>query len=78
MMISGAESRSPEMKLSRRNPNVEMPVGPGTEDEPQPVPPDRGPQPPVKTPPDQPGLPEDDPNPDPIGDPVPDGPTRLV
>lgn len=64
--------------LSKNNPNIEMPVDPNPDAEPQPVPPDRGPQPPVKMPPDQPGLPEDDPNPEPIGDPVPDGPTRLV
>jgi hypothetical protein len=63
----------------RQNPNVELPVDPGKGiDDPQPVPPDREPEPPVKIPPDQPGLPEEDPNPTPIGDPVPDGPTRLV
>lgn len=62
----------------RQNPNVELPVEPGGEDDPQPLPPDRGPQPPVKIPPDQPGLPEEEPNPTPIGDPVPEGPTRLI
>jgi hypothetical protein len=35
-------------------------------------------QPPVETPPDQPGLPEGEPTPTPIGDPVPNEPTRLV
>lgn len=62
-----------------KNPNVELPVDPGQGiDEPQPVPPDSEPQPPVKIPPDQPGLPEEDPDPTPIGDPVPEGPTRLI
>jgi len=72
------EMRPGEVRLRERNPNIERPVDRGPDDEPQPVPPDRGPQPPVKMPPDQPGIPEDDPNPEPIGDPVPEGPTRLV
>jgi hypothetical protein len=44
---------------------------------PQPVPPDKGPSPPVEIPPDQPRLPED-PDAPPEGDPPPKGPTRLV
>ena len=47
-------------------------------EEPQPVPPDKGPKPPVQIPPDQPGLPPDDPDPLPKGDPRPNEPTRLV
>ena len=47
-------------------------------DKPQPVPPDKGPKPPVEIPPDQPGFPADDPDPQPKGDPKPNEPTRLV
>jgi hypothetical protein len=47
-------------------------------DKPQPVPPDKGPKPPVEIPPDQPSLPPDDPDPQPKGDPKPNEPTRLV
>ena len=47
-------------------------------DKPQPVPPDKGPKPPVEIPPDQPGRPADEPNPPPKGDPPPNEPTRLV
>jgi hypothetical protein len=47
-------------------------------DKPQPVPPDKGPRPPMEIPPDQPGLPADDPDPQPKGDPKPNEPTRLV
>jgi hypothetical protein len=47
-------------------------------DKPQPVPPDKGPRPPIEIPPDQPGLPDDDPDPQPKGDPKPNEPTRLV
>ena len=47
-------------------------------DKPQPVPPDKGPKPPMEIPPDQPGLPPDDPDPRPKGDPQPNEPTRLV
>ncbi|HWP42109.1 MAG TPA: hypothetical protein VNO14_02650 [Blastocatellia bacterium] len=78
--------------FSRRNPNIEHPVpdsepspdvdwppGRGSDsDEPQPVPPDKGPQPPVEIPPDQPGTPENQPDPPPMGDPEPNEPTRLV
>lgn len=82
--------------MSRRNPNIEDPVGgaerdsnpdvntpPGSggsdvEREPQPVPPDQGPQPPIEEPPDQPGVPEGQPDPPPMGDPKPKEPTRLV
>jgi len=76
--------------MSRNNPNIEDPASgggssnpdvdlpPANIDDPQPVPPDVGPQPPIETPPDQPGLPEGEPAPTPIGDPVPNEPTRLV
>jgi hypothetical protein len=76
--------------MSRNNPNIEDPTTgsgssnpdvdspPAAIDDPQPVPPDVGQQPPVETPPDQPGLPEGEPTPTPIGDPVPNEPTRLV
>ena len=75
--------------MSRNNPNIEDPVDGGRgsnpdidggsgPDDPQPVPPDIGPQPPIEEPPDQPGTTDDEPNPLPIGDPVPNEPTRLV
>lgn len=77
--------------MSRNNPNIEDPSGSGTQNpdiesptgggsgshDPQPVPPGKE-EPPVEIPPDQPGLPETDPDPQPIGDPVPNEPTRLV
>lgn len=80
------------LDFSRRNPNIEYPVTdiepipdvdfpPGSglgSDDPQPVPPDKGPQPPIEEPPDQPGNPDDQPDPPPIGDPAPAEPTRLV
>jgi len=47
-------------------------------EKPQPVPPDKGPKPPVEIPPDQPGLPADEPASPPQGDPPPNEPTRLV
>lgn len=54
--------------------------GPGSDD-PQdkvpPVPPEQR-RPPVEMPPDQPGIPENDPDPLPQGDPSPNEPTRLV
>ncbi|HJQ24449.1 MAG TPA: hypothetical protein VKA60_11085 [Blastocatellia bacterium] len=76
--------------MSRNNPNIEDPASGGganpdvdsppanPSDEPQPVPPDVGPQPTPRIPPDQPGLPEGEPEPTPIGDPAPREPTRLV
>ena len=61
------------------NPDIDSPPGGGSgPDDPQPVPPDVGPQPPIEEPPDQPGINDDEPNPLPIGDPVPNEPTRLV
>lgn len=61
------------------NPDVDMPVGPGsTPEEPQPIPPDKEPEPPIEEPPDQPGKTGDQPDPPPIGDPKPNEPTRLV
>jgi hypothetical protein len=61
------------------NPDVDMPVGPGSSpDDPQPVPPDQPPDPPVEEPPDQPGKNSDQPDPPPIGDPNPNEPIRLV
>jgi hypothetical protein len=81
------------IELSRRNPNVEDPTGedsepnpdvdvpPGTGNpasDPQPIPPDQGPQPPIEEPPDQPGKQDNQPEPLPIGDPIPNEPTRLV
>lgn len=42
-----------------------------------PVPPEQQ-RPPVEMPPDQPGIPENDPHPLPKGDPTPNEPTRLV
>jgi len=77
--------------MSRNNPNIEDPTSSGGStnpdvdsppaspgDEPLPLPPDVEPQPPVRMPPDQPGVPEGEPDPLPIGDPVPSEPTRLV
>jgi hypothetical protein len=77
--------------MSRNNPNIEDPAGGGgatnpdvdlppadPADEPLPLPPDADPQPPTRIPPDQPGLPEGEPEPQPIGDPAPSEPTRLV
>ena len=44
-----------------------------------PVPPDTDPEAPIRMPPDQPGLPEEDqPDPPPKGDPPPNEPTRLI
>jgi hypothetical protein len=42
-----------------------------------PVPPEQR-RPPMEMPPDQPGLPENEPDPMPKGDPAPNEPTRLV
>lgn len=81
------------IELSRHNPNIEDPNGEGREPnpdvdlppgaeypatDPQPIPPDQGPQPPVEEPPDQPGKQDNQPDPMPIGDPTPSEPTRLV
>ena len=61
------------------NPDVDMPIGPGSiPEEPQPIPPDKEPEPPIEEPPDQPGKTDDQPDPPPIGDPKPNEPTRLV
>jgi hypothetical protein len=56
--------------------------GPGSggeqpQDKVPPVPPEQR-RPPVEMPPDQPGIPENDPDPLPKGDPRPNEPTRLV
>jgi hypothetical protein len=52
----------------RQNPDVDTPPGAGdVEREIPPIPPDREPQPPVETPPDQPGKPDRQPDPPPIG-----------
>ncbi len=59
------------------NPDVEMPTDTDTDAGQQPVPPGRS-HPPVEMPPDQPGMPEDQSEPVPIGDPQPAEPTRLV
>jgi hypothetical protein len=45
---------------------------------PQPVPPDKGPQPPVEEPPGSPGAPPEDPTTPPVGDPPSGRPTELV
>ena len=63
------------------NPDVDMPPGAGSgsgSNDPQPIPPDKGPQPPIEEPPDQPGRPDNQPDPPPMGDPKPNEPTRLV
>ncbi len=61
-----------------REPNTDIDIPPSSPDDPQPVPPDVGQQPPIEEPPDQPGIIDDEPNPLPIGDPIPNEPTRLV
>ena len=72
--------------MSRNNQNIEDPIDgergpnpdidnpPSSPDDPQPVPPDVGPQPPIE----EPIINDDEPNPLPIGDPIPNEPTRLV
>jgi hypothetical protein len=50
---------------------------PEPQDKVPPVPPEQR-RPPVEMPPDQPGLPENEPDPLPKGDPSPNEPTRLV
>ena len=51
--------------------------GDDPQDKVPPVPPEQR-RPPVEMPPDQPGIPENDPDPLPKGDPRPNEPTRLV
>ena len=45
---------------------------------PQPVPPDKGPEPAVEEPPGSPGAPPEDPSTPPVGDPPSGRPTELV
>jgi hypothetical protein len=52
-------------------------TGDTPQDKVPPVPPEQR-RPPVEMPPDQPGIPENDPDPLPKGDPRPNEPTRLV
>jgi hypothetical protein len=64
---------------SEPDPGIDSPPGRGSNiDDPQPVPPDKGQQPPVELPPDHPGIPDNQPDPPPMGDPKPKEPTRLV
>src|ERR1043166_10203063 len=76
------DERDRAKSMSRNNPNIEDPASGGgslnPDVEPQPLPPDIEPQPPVQGPPDQPGVPEGEAAPPPIGDPAPSEPTRLV
>ena len=69
---SGGGSTNPDVDSPPASPAI------NPNDEPQPLPPDGGPQPPVQMPPDQPGVPEGEPDPVPIGDPAPSEPTRLM
>ena len=57
----------------RDNRNIDMPPDSNS----LPIPPDEEHGPPIETPPDQPGKPEDQPDPAPIRDPNPSEPTRL-
>ena len=56
------------------NPNIELP----TDEDSIPLPPDQEHGPPIETPPDQPGTPENQPDPPPIKEPDPNGPIRLI
>jgi hypothetical protein len=66
------------MSLYRASTPAHDPTRPETpQDKVPPVPPEQR-RPPVEMPPDQPGIPENEPGPVPKGDPVPNEPTRLV